>query len=240
MAGEEKLSNPYVVPAVSEDSPELGVFHTDYELVGGRVICRSGLLLPEYCLVTGEAKELAIHACSIWAPGVSVAKYRSWGIGLMLTPVLLVLWMILVPSAVPWNTTVMLLVLVVPVFLVVGLVLFLLGGRRGQLCRLQGFITQRCQVTLRRIAVYSAVAMCAVLPLTFLDVVNRQVAFWAFFVPMLMLQNLLPMFFLRGLRLRAVSTPEGLFEVRGFSKRYLEKLRSLQEVSREAAASRDL
>jgi hypothetical protein len=240
MAGEEKLSNPYVVPAVSEDSPEQELFHTDYELVGGRVICRSGLLLPEYCLVTGEANELAIHPCSIWAPGMSVAKYRSWGIGLMLSPVLLVLWMILVPGAGQGNTILMLAVLPIPVLLVVGLVLFLLGGRRGQLCRLQGFVSQRCRARQRRISLFSLVAMCLVLPLMWLDVVNRQVVYWAIFFPALMLQNLLPFFFLRGLRLRAVSTPEGLFEVRGFSKPYLEKLRSLQEVGREAAATRDL
>jgi hypothetical protein len=51
--------------------------------------------------------------------------------------------------------------------------------------------------------------------------------------------NLIPIIFLRGLRLRAVATGEGLFEIRGFSKVFLKKLQSPEQVDAQKPQTPD-
>ena len=216
--------NPYAAPTAPEDSPGTITLHNEYQLINGRVICRSGLVLPQFCLVTGGTSDLVPHVMTLRAPAKGMPIYRWWGVGLMLVAplVFLATFSLMQGGAAnkPWAGA---LFLLIPLLLIVGLVLFLIGGRRGSSCLLEGFVSKRRQSWQKRMVWIPGAAMAGYWILRGSQVVDRDGGVWLI-VLFAVLMNLIPLFLLRGLRLRAEAASEGLFEIRGFSKAFLEKL----------------
>lgn len=225
MEADEQSRNPYAISVSAVISADSAALHRNFELVGRKLYCRSGLQLPEYCLVTGTAEDLVPLSLSLWAPGKSLRRYRFVGIGLMMLVPIVVVLAIMFGGAAPADHFAVVVVTSICGLLIVGLVLFLIGGRRGQLCMLQGMVDRRRQNRGRRLAVIPAWIMLAVLAVSVTMGGNRGYVFSLLMMFAVGSQVISGWFFLRGTQLRAVVDEQGVFEVSGFSKQFLERLR---------------
>jgi hypothetical protein len=223
---EQQPENPYIAPVFPEPAVDTVAWHQSYLVNGRKVICRNGLWLPEYCLVTGASADLVPIPISLWAAGKSARRYRLWGIGsLCCAPLLFAAALLLMRSgARPGDPVPVALTVSIPLTLVGGLVLFLLGGRQRQLCRLHGSLQRQRAVWQRRLATIPGFVMLFFLVLRFFGVIERDWAFAAVVGPFVATWLLAGLVFLRGLRLRAIQVEDGLFEVKGWSGAFLKRL----------------
>lgn len=233
-------ANPYAVPATAENTPNTNAPHSEYQLINDRLITRSGLMLPAFCLVTGTKDDLVPHVVSLHAPGKGMTVYRWWGVGLMLaTPLVFMLTFYLMNSGSPNKSGVAAVFLLIPLMLIVGLVLFLLGGRGGSRCSVSGFVSRRRQAWQKWMGWIPAFGfpVYVLAPRAFgaMDDYTRV----SLIVVTLALTNFIPFVYLRGLRLRAVALDAGLFEIRGFSKVFLEKLQSPGQLAEQTSGAPD-
>lgn len=229
MGIDDQPQNPYAAPVFPEPVMDMDVldWHQNYQLIGPKLLCRSGLFLPEYCLVTGAADDLVPVPISLWAQSQSVSRYRRTGIGCLLcAPLSLAAAFLLIASGVaPGSAIAVTLTLTTPLLLIAGLILFLPGGRRRMLCRLHGQLHRTRQLWQRRLTMILGYTPLVFLSLRFAGIMERNWAVAAI-AGIWGLSFLLGLVFLRGLRLRAVLLDEGLFEVQGFSGAFLRKLQA--------------
>lgn len=243
MQSNTESANPYAAPAIAENTPDTKAPHSEFQLINDRIISRTGLVLPAFCLVTGDKDDLVPHVVSLHAPGKGMTVYRWWGVGLMLgTPLVFMLTiflMNLMKGNNPNTSWVGALFLLIPLMLIVGLVLFLLGGRGGSNCSVSGFVQRRRQVWQRRMVWIPALTLPVYLLVPRVTSAMDDATKVFLILVTVTVMNLIPIIFLRGLRLRAVATGEGLFEIRGFSKVFLKKLQSPEQVDAQKPQTPD-
>jgi len=226
METDHRTQNPYAAPVSTEVSVEVAAStvasHQDFMRVGNKLRCRSGLQLPPYCLVTGAAEDLLPLPLSLWAPEKSLRRYRFGGIGLMLAvPIVVALAFLLGvgPPADPF-----LVILLISALLILGLVLFLVGGRRGQMCILQGAVDRSRLVWGKRFAAVPAWILVLFLATSVTTGWNSDYGFLLMLLFSVCGQLFSGLVFLRGTQLRVVVDEHGVFELRGFSKAFLRRL----------------
>jgi hypothetical protein len=217
--------NPYAASTTTDVATSSVAWHRDFQLVGKKLRCHSGLQLPDYCLVTGHSNDVVPLPLSIYASGKSVRHYRFWGIGLMLSVPLVVIFAIAVGGPAPAESSVAVIVTIISALLILGLVLFLLGGRHGQHLVLQAVVDRNRLMWGRRLGVIPSWALVLVLvlrvggfvssdsillPLVFFSIGGQWGARWIFS---------------RGTQLRAVVDEQGVFEISGFSNAFLKRLK---------------
>ena len=229
-------TNPYAAPADAEPAGESVAWHHDFELAGNQIRCRSGLGLPEICVVTGWKQNLVAIPIHVRAVRKSRLWVRRLGIFfLVVVPPGAVLAMSSavrlprVPAAtapgLPFSA-------VLPVFVLVGslllgLALFLVGGRRGLNCAMQIHVERQRLVWIRRFANLLAPLMLLISGLVFTALSYRILA--SVLVCLLVVPlSLLSLWLQRGMRLRAVVDENNSFMVRGFSRAFLRQLGDLQ------------
>jgi hypothetical protein len=233
MPVEETPENPYAAATDATPADTVVAWHHDFELVGKRIRCRTGLWLPEICLVSGEQQNLMTMPVNVYAVRKSRIWWRRSGIFLMIAPVLTAI--LLSPAAAPppaaaggMTNSAVLIGLLLFVGLPLGLALFLIGGRRGEMCSLQGSLQPQRLTWIRRFSSISltlffmlAIGLVftggtlrgAFLILAFLSIVGML-------VPLYRLQ--------KGLQLRATVDENRVFVISGFSGDFLRRLGELQ------------
>ncbi|MFM7059354.1 MAG: hypothetical protein ACKO2P_20770 [Planctomycetota bacterium] len=231
MDSETASQNPYATSMSRDVSSDTVAWHRDFQLIGRKLHCRTGLQLPEYCLVTGQSDGIMPFPLGIWAPGKSVRHYRLIGIGLLLLVPLVVALAIMIGGTAPRESSVMLIVTIISALLSVGLVLFLLGGRRGRLCEVQGVIDSRRLVWGRRLAVIPSWILILVLALRVGGFIGSNVVLLPLIFFSIGSQWFSGWFFQRGTQLRAVVDENGVFEISGFSKAFLKRLEEFRDAS---------
>lgn len=228
MVAENTPQNPYASPIFQEPAREEEpvVWHRNYHLIGPKVLCHNGLLLPDYCLVTGASDDIVPVPISIWAATQSTRLCRRISIGCLLCAPLSITaaLQLLGPGFPPSNPLAVILILTTPLLLIAGLILFLLGGRRRKLCRLQGLLHQKRLIWQRRLVMIPVYCMLVFFLLRVTGAIGRDWAFAAVVGPFILTWLLGSFIFLRGLRLRAIQVDGDLFEVRGFSGAFLKRL----------------
>ncbi|MFM8476811.1 MAG: hypothetical protein ACKOEO_13620 [Planctomycetaceae bacterium] len=226
MVAENTPQNPYASPAFQEPAGEVVVWHRNYQLIGPKVLCHNGLLLPDYCLVTGASDEIVHVPISIWAATHSSRLCRRLSIACLLcAPLSITAALLLIgPGFPPSNPFAVTLILTTPLLLIAGLILFLRGGRRRKLCQLQGLLHQKRLVWQRRLTIIPVCSMLVLFCLRLAGVIGRDWAFAAVVGPFILTWLLGNFVFLRGLRLRAIQVDGDLFELRGFSGAFLKRL----------------
>jgi hypothetical protein len=225
MVSEKQQQNPYAASTATDVATDTVAWHREFQLVGKTLRCRSGLHLPEYCLVTGHSDNQAPLPLSLWAPGKSVRRYRFWGILLMLSVPLVVFLVIQFRGPQPSDFAAIVIFTTILSLLIAGLVLFLLGGRRGRLCMLQGGVDKRRLTWGRRLAVMPAWLLILVLALNFGGFISNNSLLFPLILFSVSGQFLSGWFVLHGTRLRAVVDEQGVFEISGFSKAFLKRLK---------------
>jgi asparagine N-glycosylation enzyme membrane subunit Stt3 len=114
----------------------------------------------------------------------------------------------------------------VPLLLITGLVLFLLGGLNRKSFTLQGALQKRRQTLRTRLALAPLIGMLVSSFLRFSGLVKGDLTWIVLLVSPWIATAVLGRFFLlRGLQLQAVYLDDQLFEVRGFSKAFLKQLK---------------
>lgn len=225
MNTDNESPNPYAVSTTGDLASSSVAWHRNFQLVGRKLRCHSGLQLPDYCLVTGHSNDVVPLSLSILASGKSVRHYRFWGIGLMLSVPLVVFFAIAVGGSAPAESSVAVIVTIVSALLILGLVLFLLGGRRGQHLVLQAVVDRNRLMWGRRLGVIPSWALVLVLGLR----VGGFVSSDSILLPLIMLsiggQWCSRWIFSRGTQLRAVVDEQGVFEISGFSNAFLKRLK---------------
>jgi len=223
---ENTPQNPYATPVFQEPAEDAVVWHRNYQLIGRKVLCRNALLLPDYCLVTGASEDIVHIPISIWAATHSTRLWRRLSIGCLLcAPLSITAALLLIgPGFPPGNPIAVTLILTTPLLLIAGLILFLLGGRRRKLCRLQGLLHQKRLIWQRRLTLIPVCSMLVFFLLRVTGVIGRDWAFAAVVGPFILTWLLGSFISLRGLRLRAIQVDGDLFEIRGFSKAFLKRL----------------
>lgn len=228
--------NPYAAPADAEPAGESVAWHHDLELAGNQLRCRSGLWLPEICVVTGRKQNLVAIPVQVRALRNSRLWVRRLGIFfLVAVPLGAILAMsgtapvprtpAAMAAGVPFSA-------VLPAFvfmgsLLLGLVLFLAGGRRGVNCAVQIHVEQQRLVWIRRFANLLAPLMLLISGLVFTALSYRSLA--SVLVCLLLVPlSLLSLWLQRGMRLRAVVDENNGFVLRGFSRAFLKQLGDLQ------------
>lgn len=229
MGADELLKNPYAASVHVEPVGESIAWHRDFELLGKRIRCRSGLWLPEICLVTGEKRSLVQMPISIYALRRSRRWLRRIGVALMVGGPLSVLPLTQISPVTPaggqLTTQVWLLLIALTGFLLLGLAFFLAGGRRGVICRMQGSLQPRRLVLIRRLSFAAAPVLLLVVHQLLTKGSLVCIPLMALFSPLLWLR--------RGLWLRAIVDDDGLFEVAGFSKSFLMELGEMQKSEKQ-------
>jgi hypothetical protein len=229
MNTDHRIQNPYAAPESTEVSTDTIASHQNFMRVGNKVRCRSGLQLPPYCLVTGVAEDLLPLPLSLWAPGKSLRRYRFGGIGLMLAVPIVSALAFLFGAGPPADP--FLIVLFISALLILGLVLFLLGGRRGQMCILQGVVDRRRLVWGRRFAAVPSWFLVLFLAASVTMGWNSGYGFSLLLLFSVLGQLFSNLVFLRGTQLRAVVADDGVFELSGFSKAFLKRLEESSNAS---------
>jgi hypothetical protein len=222
----QQHQNPYAAPVFQEPPADALVWHRNYQLIGPKLLCKTGLFLPEYCLVTGAPSDLVPVPLALRAAPKSVRLYRHIGIGsLLCAPLSLTAAFLLIRSNVaPGDPLVVTLTLTTPLLLIAGLILFLIGGRQHTLCRLHGLLHRRRQVWQRRLALIPGGTMLIYVCPRFSGAMGQYWAIAAMLGVSVCTWLLVSLVFLRGLRLRAVLLDDGSFEIRGFSRAFLSRL----------------
>lgn len=225
MNTDNESQNPYAVSTPGDLASSSVAWHRNFQLVGRKLRCHSGLQLPDYCLVTGHSNDVVPLPLSIYAPGKSVRHYRFWGIGLLLSVPLVVFFAIAVGGPAPAESSVAVIVTIISALLILGLVLFLLGGRRSQHLVLQAVVDRNRLMWERRLVVISSWTLALVLGLR----VGGFVSSGSIFLPLGLFsiggQWGARWIFRRGTQLRAVVDEQGVFEISGFSNAFLKRLK---------------
>lgn len=226
MVAENTPQNPYASPVFQEPAGEAVVWHRNYQLVGQKLLCHNGLLLPDYCLVTGASEDIVHVPIGIWAATHSTRLYRRISICCLLcAPLSITAALLLIgPRFPPDNPFAVTLILTTPLLLIAGLILFLLGGRRRKLCSLQGLLHKQRLVWQRRLVMIPVYCMLVFFFLRVTGVIGRDWAFAAVVGPFILTWLLGSFILLRGLRLRAIQVDGDLFEISGFSGAFLKRL----------------
>ncbi|MGV2338823.1 MAG UNVERIFIED_CONTAM: hypothetical protein LVR18_34005 [Planctomycetaceae bacterium] len=233
MTVEELPENPYAAATDATPADTAVAWHHEFEQVGKRIRCRTGLWLPEICLVSGEQQNLTTIPVNVYAVRKSRIWWRRSGIFLMIAPVLTAI--LLSPAAAPppaaaggMQSSAALIGLILFVGLPLGLALFLIGGRRGEMCSLQGSLQPQRLTWIRRFSSISlTMFLMLAIGLVFTGGTLRGVflvlAFLSIFgmlVPLYRIQ--------KGLQLRATVDENGVFVISGFSGDFLRRLGELQ------------
>lgn len=237
MPAETRLNtNPYAAPADAEPAGESVAWHHDFELAGNQIRCRSGLSLPEICVVTGRKQNLVAIPIQIRAVRKSRLWARRCGIFFMVVVPPGAILAMSSKAPVPPTPAAMAAGLpfsaVLPAFvfvgsLLLGLALFLVGGRRGLNCAMQIHVEQQRLVWIRRFANLLAPLMLLISGLVFTALSYRSLA--SVLVCLLVVPlSLLSLGLQRGMRLRGVVDENNGFVVRGFSRAFLRQLGDLQ------------
>lgn len=241
MPAETSLNtNPYAAPADAEPAGESVALHHDFELAGNQIRCRSGLWLPEICVVTGRKQNLVTIPIHVRAVRKSRLWLRRTGIFFVvvvpLGAILVISSIAPVPRAPAAKSAGSVFLIGFPVFvfiggLLLGLALFLAGGRRGQTCGIQISVDQQRLSWIRRTPTLLIPLMLLMPGLMFTSLSFGSLAvaiFWLLFVPLTLSIRWLQ----KGMQLRAVVDENGVFTVRGFSKAFLKQLGELQNAGK--------
>ena len=233
MTVEELPENPYAAATDATPADTAVAWHHDFELVGKRIRCRTGLWLPEICLVSGEQQNLTTMPVNVYAVRKSRIWWRRSGIFLMIAPVLTAI--LLSPAAAPppaaaggMQSSIGLFGLLLFVGLPLGLALFLIGGRRGEMCSLQGSLQPQRLTWSRRFSFISSILfLMSAIGLVLSSGNPRGVL-----LELAILSRngvLVPMYtFHKWLQLRATVDENRVFVISGFSGDFLRRLGELQ------------
>lgn len=228
MVTDKQPPNPYAAPVFPEPTAETFEFHQSYDLVDSKLLSRNGLWLPQYCLVTGSSDDVMPIQLSIIAASHATKRCRSAGVGCFLFAALAggMAFSLVNSGTIPGAPLVVALTLSVPLLLITGLVLFLLGGRNRKSFTLLGTLQKRRQTLRTRLGLAPLIGMLVSSFLRFSGLVKGDLTWIVLLVSPWIATALLGRFFLlRGLQLQAVYLDDQLFEVRGFSRAFLEQLK---------------
>lgn len=233
MPVEETPENPYAAATDATPADTVVAWHHDFELVGKRIRCRTGLWLPAICLVSGEQQNLMTMPVNVYAVRKSRIWLRRSGIFLMIAPVLTAI--LLSPAAAPppaaaggMTNSAVLGGLLLFVGLPLGLALFLIGGRRGEMCSLQRSLQPQRLTWIRRFSSISSILFLMSAIGLVLSSGNPRVVF-LLLAFLSLIGAVIPLYtFQKGLQLRATVDENGVFVISGFSGDFLRRLGELQ------------
>lgn len=243
MPVKETPENPYAAAIDATPASIAVAWHHDFKLVGKRIHCRNGLWLPEICLLTGEHQNLVAMPVSVHALRKSRWWLRRIGIFVMILPVVASVLNSMIRSPAPFTpaavavsgglpTAAIMMLLTFFIGLPFGLILFLAGGRRSELCSLQGYFQPQRLTVFRRFSNVFPVLMMLAVGLM-LSMASLRSVFTVFAFLLMNAASILMLWLQKGLHLRAVVDENGVFVISGFSRVFLKRLGELQNSAKQ-------
>lgn len=223
---EQNSGNPYSADVREDAFVKTSGLHHHYRLSGDRLYCRSGLILPQYCLVTGASEDLVPFPVLLQGHGKRSRYLQFVGVVCLMTAALTfgaVLLLLSMRISLRLSDKHIINASGLPL-ICIGIVLIVLGARSRYQCRLHFVMRRQLQVARRRRVMITLAAIVAVCAVRFSGMFSNNwlwggISFAMFFACVVTDHFLLP-----GLHLKAVVDGQESFEIRGCSKAFLQRL----------------